>query len=171
MKIIFDLDLNRCVSCGACIMACMDQNDIDPREQRLYRHVHTLEQTKDDGTLFVEEISISCMHCEDAPCIKGCPAGCLQKDGEMGLTIYDNSNCIGCHSCSMACPFAAPCFGSDGKMEKCDGCYVRLQNGLKPACVKVCPFEALKAFTEEEYSDVKMEKSLHAISEMILKGS
>ena len=51
-----------------------------------------------------EYLSISCRHCADAPCVAGCPTGCLQKDLATGMTVYDRSKCIGCHSCAMACP-------------------------------------------------------------------
>ncbi|MBC7293714.1 MAG: 4Fe-4S binding protein, partial [Thermoleophilia bacterium] len=52
--------------------------------------------------------------------------------------------CIGCHSCSIACPFGVPRFGQEGTMQKCDLCTVRLENGLEPACVRVCPTKALR---------------------------
>ncbi len=92
------------------------------------------------------------MHCDDAPCISACPVGCLRKDPETGFTVYDNANCIGCKSCALACPFGAPRFRpSDGKMVKCDGCNIRVKNGLQPACVRACSFGALTCVTEEEY--------------------
>ena len=86
------------------------------------------------------------MHCVDAPCISACPVGCLSKDPETGFTVYDNTNCIGCKSCAMACPFGAPRYRkSDGKMVKCDGCNIRVKNGLEPACVKSCTNAAKSA--------------------------
>ncbi len=53
-----------------------------------------------------------------------CPVGCIYKDAETGLTLYHTDNCIGCHSCAMACPYGAPTFRPTGakrpreKMEK-----------------------------------------------------
>lgn len=132
------LDVDRCCACGACVVACMDQNDIDTKIMSPYRRI--AEYQNHDKDMF---ISVSCMHCDDAPCIQGCPVGCLRKDPETQLTIYDNEHCIGCHSCSMACPVGAPSFNSDNKMVKCDGCLARLQNGMKPSCVLVCPTNAL----------------------------
>ncbi len=52
--------------------------------------------------------------------------------------------CIGCHSCSISCPFGVPRFGKDGTMQKCDLCSVRLEYGMEPACVRACPTKALK---------------------------
>ena len=110
------------------------------------------------------------MHCEDAPCIKGCPTGCLRKDGETRFTVYDASVCIGCHSCAMACPFGAPRFGRDGRLKKCDGCAERVKHGMQPACVRVCPFDALKLYTEDEYAKADLSASTHRIVNMILAG-
>jgi len=56
----------------------------------------------------------------------------------------DADLCLGCHSCSIACPFGVPRFGEDGTMQKCDLCSVRLEHGLEPACVRVCPSKALR---------------------------
>ena len=124
MKMIFDLDMDRCCACGACAVACMDQNDIEITEEHPLRKVFAMEGT--NGHAY---ISVACMHCEDAPCIAACPVGCLSKD-ERGLTVYDSTSCIGCHSCAMACPFGAPTYNRFGKMQKCDGCAERLSHGL-----------------------------------------
>ena len=83
MKMIFDLDMDRCCACGACAVACMDQNDIEITEEPPLRKVFAMEGT--NGHAY---ISMACMHCEDAPCIVACPVGCLSKD-ERGLTVYD----------------------------------------------------------------------------------
>ena len=151
-RMILELDGGRCVSCGACAIACMDQNDIDSvAVDTPFRQVFTIEEEGERG-LYCGYFSTACMHCANAPCVVGCPAGCLQKDPETGFTVYDNTNCIGCHSCAMACPFGVPSFGADGKMIKCDGCADRVKNGELPACVKACPFGALHLYTEEEYA-------------------
>lgn len=142
-QMMFEFDSSKCISCGACAVACMDQNDIDVEVQVPFRHVHVLESIH-DGTTEYATLSMACMHCADAPCVQACPAGCIKKDPETGLTVYDNTSCIGCHSCVMACPFGAPTFNTKGKMVKCDGCITRLENGLEPACVRGCPFDALK---------------------------
>lgn len=158
MKMIFDLDMDRCVACGACAIACMDQNDIEPDKGDIpFRRVGTLEPTLNGGSFAY--LSVSCMHCEDAPCIPACPVCCISKD-ELGLTVYDNALCIGCHSCAMACPYGAPTYGGDGKMDKCNGCAVRQRYGYEPACVRVCPTGALICVSEEEYNERKPTHSL-----------
>ena len=94
MKMKLVLDVDKCCACGA---ACMDQNDIDIAHMTPFRRVADFEL---NGEYLYT--SVSCMHCDDAPCIQGCPVGVLRKDPVTNLTVYDNTNCIGCHSCAMA---------------------------------------------------------------------
>lgn len=154
---IFDLDLDKCTACGACAVACMDQNDIWPdKGDQPFRRIGSLEKA---GSSTVRYLSIACMHCDDAPCISACPTGCLRKD-QNHLTVYDETLCIGCHSCAMACPYGAPSYGVTGKIRKCTGCAVRVEYGMEPACVRVCPTKALVFLPEEEYEKKKPENSL-----------
>lgn len=144
-KIVFDP--TNCTACGACAMACMDQNDIEVTlGERPFRNVYTRE-TKEGRLHFY---SVSCQHCEDAPCIMGCPCGCIYKDEKTGLTLFDTTNCIGCHSCAMACPYGGPTFRLNGKMQKCNGCIGRQEDGRVPACVKICPNGALRVEEKEK---------------------
>ena len=123
-----ELDISRCCACGACAIACMDQNDIDlSTGVRPYRTVFR-EETRRTGE--IRYYSMACMHCDNA--------------------LYNTQYCIGCHSCAMACPFGAPTFGPDGKMRKCDGCIDRLRAGLEPACVRSCTFGALQLVKADE---------------------
>ena len=137
-----------CVACGACCVACMDQNDIRVQDGALPFRKTYQEEYVENGSAHIGYYSAACQHCDDAVCIDACPAGCLYKDPETGFTVYDTTNCIGCRSCSMACPHGAPTIGPEGKMVKCTGCNERVKAGLKPACVTVCPFDALRL--EEE---------------------
>jgi len=158
-KMILDFDPSLCCACGACAIACMDQNDYDPSTGNApFRTIFEAEHC-DEKPVF-SHYSVACMHCSPAPCITACPVGCISKDPETDLTIFDTTDCIGCHSCAMACPFGAPSFNGAGKMEKCNGCYLRLHHGMEPACVRVCPTGALRMVTEEEYEAAHGEKSI-----------
>lgn len=158
MKMIFDLDMEKCVACGSCAVACMDQNDIYPdRGDPMRRVIGTLEPRNNDETF--SYLSLSCMHCAHAPCVTACPVRCLRKD-ERGLTVYDKAKCIGCRSCAMACPFGAPKYDAAGKIAKCDGCITRQKNGYEPACVRTCPTKALICVPESEYEAVRPTRSL-----------
>ena len=166
MSIYFELDLSRCSACGACSVACMDQNDLDIKAgERPFRQVFKSEEGEDNKT--IKYYSVACMHCKDATCVIACPSSCLYKDKETGLTLYDNTKCIGCHSCAMACPFGAPAFNKEGKMQKCDGCIERIKHGLIPACVRVCPTKALRLITDEKEQD-QIKESLKKIGDQIL---
>jgi anaerobic dimethyl sulfoxide reductase subunit B (iron-sulfur subunit) len=137
------LDLDRCVGCMACAVACMDQNDLEVGgEPTAWRQVFTVES----GTFpeaRIRYVSMACMHCEDAPCAAACPTKAISRDAATRAVRVDAQSCIGCHSCSTACPFGVPRFGRDGAMQKCDLCSARLEQGLEPACVRVCPSKAL----------------------------
>ena len=145
MKILFEFDEKKCSACGACAIACMDQNDIDVEAgQQPYRRVFQYERDPE-----LVSLSISCLHCPDAPCAAACPVGCLYKDPATGLTRYNAARCVGCRLCAKACPYGALSFRPQEddprrvKMEKCHGCLERIQAGLTPACVHSCPTGAL----------------------------
>ena len=121
-KMILDFDPVLCCGCGACAVACMDQNDLKVKEgARPFRNVFDMERQEGEGTVY-SHLSLACMHCADAPCIVGCPSACIKKDPDTNLTVFDTTNCIGCHSCAMACPYGVPGFGEDGRMVTCGRC-------------------------------------------------
>ena len=168
MKHIFVFDPDKCSACSACVMGCLDQNDMDlAAGERCFRQTFNNEVKVGNGETFCAYLSAACMHCEDAPCVAACPMGCITKDPETGFTVYDNTNCIGCKSCAHACPFGAPRFLANGKMVKCDGCNERVKAGMKPSCVRACSFGALTCVTEEEYaasgSDKACSKLIHQV--------
>ena len=167
MALVIDLDMDKCSACGACAVACMDQNDIDTEQlEAPFRVVSILERGREPHCFTF--LSVGCNHCTDAPCVDACPCGCIYKDAETGLTLYDNTNCIGCHSCAMACPFGAPSFRADGKMQKCDVCYARIKMGMQPACVHNCPTEALRLVDEQELKESRIQGSLKKIADRLV---
>lgn len=163
-RMILDLDLDKCCACGACAIACMDQNDIDTAMEMPLRTVFTAED-EDKGT--IAYMSLACMHCADAPCVMACPIGCFTKDETTGLIVCDNASCIGCHSCALACPYGALSYTTDGKAQKCDGCAVRVQHGLEPACVRICALNALSLYDEQDQRAAKLTRSVQKIIELL----
>jgi Fe-S-cluster-containing dehydrogenase component len=138
------LDMDLCVGCGACVVACMDQNDIFPEMgQVAVRRIHRVEEGHFPSA-GINYVSAACRHCEDAPCVAGCPTGAISKDRNTGSVVTARVLCIGCHSCAMVCPFGVPRYDAEDKLQKCGGCVGRVEAGLQPSCVRVCPTGALK---------------------------
>nr|WP_283242713.1 4Fe-4S dicluster domain-containing protein [Marinifilum caeruleilacunae] len=87
---------------------------------------------------------MACNHCEDAPCMKNCPALSYTRDEKTGAIIHHAEACIGCTYCTWACPYDAPKFNPTTKIvEKCNFCVDRISDGKRPACVEACPVGAL----------------------------
>ena len=159
MGMVFDL--KACIGCNACVVACKQENSLP------------------DGVFFTKTLSEEygvfplanrvyiptiCNHCEDAPCEKVCPSGATYTRDD-GIVMVDDDKCIGCSSCSVACPydqrtqmdaqnFLDGLFGNGeltpfeeqgygrytpGTVTKCDFCSQRVDVGLDPACVSSCP--------------------------------
>jgi len=137
------LNTDLCSGCGACAVACMDENDIYPEKgQPSLRRIYQIEEGEFPNAS-IQYVSASCMHCQDSPCVIGCPTGAMTRD-DGGAVAVNKELCIGCHSCALACPFGVPRYDQEGKMQKCDLCKERVEADLEPACVRVCPIGALK---------------------------
>ena len=134
MTIRFTFDPHKCSACGACAIACMDQNDIDiAGGQASYRRVY--QRKSDTAHVYM---SVACLHCADAPCAAACPMECLYKDGATGLTLYDTARCIGCRAC-LKCGCPAMSYDKETKKvtisrSMCVGCDV---------CSQICPKKAI----------------------------
>jgi len=138
------LDTGICSGCGACVVACMDQNDIYPEKgSPALRRVYAVEEGQSPDARIVY-VSVACQHCEDSPCVMGCPTGAITRHDGTGAVVVREELCIGCRSCALACPFGVPRYDVEGRMRKCRLCVERVEAGLEPACVRVCPTGALR---------------------------
>jgi len=137
----FVLDLDRCTGCGACVIACTNENS--PTNGIAWRSIATYNRKRfPDAPVF--HFSLACNHCLEPACMEGCPAAAYTKDPGTGAVLIDRDRCIGCRYCSWVCPYDAPRFDAvGGVMEKCTFCDHRLAEGAEPACVIACPVEAL----------------------------
>lgn len=132
------IDLDRCVGCQACSIACKAENDVPDPLWRL-----TVKDQEGQGARAAVTFShAQCFHCERPACIDLCPTGATYKDAN-GIVRLDRDVCINCGYCATACPYAARHYDSQaGSVQKCDLCAHRLADGRPTACVEVCPTEA-----------------------------
>ena len=134
------IDTTRCVGCNACSEACKEANRL-PEEIEPKLTARTWTVVEDHGDVYVRRL---CMHCDEPSCASVCPVGALYKS-DAGPVAYDESRCIGCRYCMLACPFQVPKYEWDRtlpRVQKCIGCLGRLRNGEIPACAAACPAEA-----------------------------
>ncbi len=137
----FYFDSDRCVQCHACEVACKSWNELELGLR--WRRVAE-SWTGKFPEVRSKTVSLSCMHCAKPACLEICPAKAISKRPEDGIVVVDQARCTGCRSCEAACPFHAPQYGRTGRMQKCNFCFERLEQGKKPSCVATCPGEALK---------------------------
>ena len=163
-QLAFSFDLSRCSGCMACVVACMDQNDI-PADGLSYRQLVKLEKGQYPAARLAF-VTLACFHCNDAPCVQVCPKEAIYRDEISGLIGVDENLCIGCRACAMVCPFGAPRFTEGGAMHKCNFCIDRLTQNRAPACVRTCTTKALGYGSIEALSKKNAEKA----SIMILKS-
>jgi Fe-S-cluster-containing dehydrogenase component/DMSO reductase anchor subunit len=156
MQNYFVFDINKCVGCEACVVACTIVKGM--QQPTTWRKIFTSNEAHLPG-LPLFHFSLACNHCEQAPCMKSCPANAFSRDGITGAVIHHPEKCIGCKYCTWACPFDAPKYNSiSGVVEKCTFCTHRVQEYLKPACAQLCPTGALD-FSFTDLSPDESEKS------------
>lgn len=133
-----------CLGCRLCEVHCIVahsdyKNDIVKAFKR--------QNPRPLSRIIVEEnrpvsFALQCRHCEDAPCTKACITGAMQKDDETGIVTCEESRCVGCWTCILACPYGAIARNEQDKKvaSKCDLCS---DSDSIPACVRNCPNAAL----------------------------
>ena len=158
----FEVSLDRCTGCKACVSACSSLNGLD--EGETWRDIG-LVLGGDLAPTYQQTITTACHHCEDPGCMNGCPVGAYEKDADTGIVRHLDDQCIGCSYCILKCPYDVPKYSkSRGIVRKCDLCHQRLAEGEAPACVQACPTEAIrivkhKTIGNRDSADVSLFKS------------
>ncbi|MHB8446619.1 MAG: 4Fe-4S dicluster domain-containing protein [Rudaea sp.] len=162
LGLVIDLDI--CVGCHACAVACKEWNDggqfgplpdenpygADPLGVWFNRvHSYEVAPTEKNKPALTVHFPRSCLHCETPDCVTVCPTGASYKRAEDGIVLVDEDKCIGCKLCSWACPYGAREYSETrGTMQKCTLCVDRIYNesfeaiDRQPACVMACPTRA-----------------------------
>lgn len=140
-KITFVIELDRCIGCKGCQVACKVNNEVALGSCR--NPVKTIGPTGVYPDIQLYFLPSMCQQCENPVCTEVCPTGaCFQN--EDGIIRIDRNLCIGCKSCAHACPYEANTYNQERMvMDKCDTCIARREQGLEPACVMNCCGHAL----------------------------
>ena len=131
------VDLDKCIGCHACEVACKNENGI-----ALGEYWNRVLQIGPHGTFPDLEqywLPVQCQQCENPQCVKVCPTGASYRDEKTGVVLIDKSKCIGCQYCMMACPYDVRIYREDAHVvERCTLCSQRTVQGEAPACVVNC---------------------------------
>ncbi len=156
------VDIPNCIGCRKCEFACQktagfavppietfDDKSVFATDRRPQPHAYTTVNRYPNPTDPAKPVYVkaNCLHCLEPACVSACLVGALQKT-ENGAVVYDAWKCMGCRYCMVACPFQIPTYEYDNaltpQVRKCDFCAEsRSKNGGVPACVKICPNDAL----------------------------
>ena len=133
-QLAFEVDLDKCSGCKACVTTCHSHNGLDDSEA--WREVGEL--ISDDWRRPARQvITTACHHCVEPACLEGCPVLAYEKDPATGVVRHLDDQCIGCQYCVMMCPYDVPKYSeARGIVRKCDLCAQRLAVGEAPACVQ-----------------------------------
>jgi Fe-S-cluster-containing dehydrogenase component len=147
-------DTTRCIGCRSCEVACAKAHSLpvpDVENDGALAAERKTSETQwtvvnrydtDRGVVYVKK---QCMHCWQPACASACLTNAMEKT-KSGPVIWHANRCMGCRYCMVSCPFEIPKFEYDSwnpKIQKCNMCWERLQEGEIPACVKACPVDAL----------------------------
>jgi formate dehydrogenase iron-sulfur subunit len=175
----FEVVLDKCSGCKACVTACHSLNGLDDNET--WRDVGVLisePQRRVGGTnsaspnsfsalqqpgthgnrpSTMQHVTSACHHCVDPACLNGCPVAAYEKNDVTGIVRHLDDQCIGCQYCVLKCPYDVPKYNERlGIVRKCDMCASRLAVDEAPACVQACPNEAIR-ITKVQTEAVRIE--------------
>jgi len=159
------VDTTRCIGCRSCEVACSEAHDnyvpdiendnalenVRTTSEKQWTVVNRFETGK--GEVFVKR---QCMHCWQPACTAACLTNAMFKTKD-GPVTWNGDKCMGCRYCMVSCPYDVPkfeYFDWNPKIQKCNMCFERLQQGKKPACVEACPTDTLMFGMKRELLEI-----------------
>lgn len=159
MSLGFFVNMERCIGCRTCQVACKDRMSIQqagPRPRRVDTYEVGAFPSAD-----IFHVVVSCNHCKDPACVAACPSRAMHIADD-GTVMHDDSLCILCRMCTLACPYGAPQLDEHAaRIVKCDSCKALRDAGMKPTCVDACEQRAL------EFGDLDELRSAHPNAELV----
>ena len=144
MKETMFIDPQRCIGCRSCVSAC---RECDTHKGYSMIFVDYIDRSETTATM-----PTVCMHCTEPTCALVCPADAIKQNEDGVVMSALKPRCLDCRNCVNACPFGVPKYNSAMHLQmKCDMCFDRTSEGLKPMCASVCPTGAI---TFGKYEDV-----------------
>ena len=157
-KMTMVVDLDKCIGCYACEIACKQENDVALGSY--WNKVHVMGPYGEFPDVHMYWLPTLCQHCDEPTCVSVCPTHATYQREEDGIVLIERDKCIGCQYCAMACPYGARTFNKKQKVvEKCTLCAHLQAVGERPACVKCCSTEA-RLFGDLDDPDSEVSRAL-----------
>jgi Fe-S-cluster-containing dehydrogenase component/formate-dependent nitrite reductase membrane component NrfD len=158
----FIIDNRKCIGCHACTVACKAEHDVPVGVNRTW--VKYIEKGTFPHSTRLFSV-LRCNHCDNAPCVDICPVTALYRRPD-GIVDFDNRRCIGCRACMQACPYDALYIDPETRTAaKCNYCAHRVDRGLQPACVNVCPTQAIiSGDLDDPESEISRMRTQHQVT-------
>lgn len=180
------LDLDKCIGCYTCVVACkmlygtrlgVDYNGVEVVEWGEYPNARQ------------RFVLTMCMHCENVACVSVCPTEATYTTEE-GVVLVDYDKCIGCGACVTACPYGQRHLVKDdvtsfegvvlpfeeeaaerlNVVEKCVFCYGRVKSGKQPMCTVHCPGQC-RIFGDLDDPESEVSKYIKENNAVQIKGT
>lgn len=147
-------DIDQCIGCKACEVHCKTKNKSG--EGAYFCKIIEVGPKMKNNLPVLDFVYMACFHCEQAWCVDACPTAAMQRRDKDGIIFVEKSLCVGCKACMTACPWGVPQWENNtGKVDKCDLCMDRIDEGLEPACVSKCTTGCLSFSTPAVASEQK----------------
>jgi Fe-S-cluster-containing dehydrogenase component len=161
------VDTTKCLGCRMCERACATANDlpeppanVEPGVERTTSTTQWTVVNRYETEKGPVNVKRSCMHCLQPACASACLTRAMSKTSQ-GPVTWDGDKCMGCRFCMLSCPFDVPKFEYDSpnpRIQKCQMCWSRLEEGQVPACVEACPAKAIVFGRRDELLELAKER-------------